>query len=79
MKGAGARISNGGGGGGGGGGGVKCDKEKTIFFYTLQPKWAENYPSRQAYTYITYTVIHMILSLPELPSYTSSKKRTCLF
>ena len=80
MKGAGARISNGGGGGGGEEeGGSKLDSEITLFFYTLQPKWAENYPSRQAYTYITYRVIHMILSLPELPSYTSSKKRTCLF
>ena len=77
MKGAGARISNG--RGGGEEGGSKLDSEITIFFYTLQPKWAENNPSRQAIMNILYGVIHMILSLPELPSYTSSKKRTCLF
>ena len=65
--------------GGGEEGGSKLDSEITLFFYTLQPKWAENYPSRQAIMNILYGVIHMILSLPELPSYTSSKKRTCLF
>ena len=49
MKEAGARISNGGEGGRGGRGegegGSKLDSEITLFFYTLQPKWAENYPS----------------------------------
>ena len=59
MKGAGARISNG--RGGGEEGGSKLDSEITLFFYTLQPKWAENYPSRQAIMNILYGVIHDLI------------------